>query len=180
MADEVIPVHLRWMIRRDLPEVLTIEKASFRDCWNEEDFLTALRQRNVIGIVAEFGEIVAGYAIYQLSKSSIEILNLAVLPDARRLHVGSQLVWKLVGKLSTQRRTSLTACVRDSNLGAHLFFKANKFQATKVHRRYYRDSGEDAYELEYSVSEPSPFEFQSPRNRIASFVRSDPPHGGQR
>lgn len=44
---------VRWMVRRDMNEVLTIEQASFDFGWTEEDFLSCLRQRNCIGIVAE-------------------------------------------------------------------------------------------------------------------------------
>ena len=42
-------VHIRWMIRRDMPEVLAIEHASFEYPWCEEEFLRVLRQRNCIG-----------------------------------------------------------------------------------------------------------------------------------
>jgi len=37
---------IRWLIRRDMTEVLEIENASFEYTWNEEDFLHCLRQRN--------------------------------------------------------------------------------------------------------------------------------------
>ena len=53
-------VHIRWMIRRDMPEVLQTEQLSFEYAWNEEDFLRCLRQRNCIGMVAEHGEKVEG------------------------------------------------------------------------------------------------------------------------
>ena len=46
-------VHIRWMIRRDMPEVLSIENESFEFPWSEEDFIRCLRQRNCIGMVAE-------------------------------------------------------------------------------------------------------------------------------
>jgi len=44
-------VHIRWMIRRDMPEVLDIESGSFEFPWSEEDFIRCLRQRNCIGMV---------------------------------------------------------------------------------------------------------------------------------
>lgn len=43
--------HIRWMIRRDMPEVLHIEESGYAYPWGEEDFLTILRQRNCIGMV---------------------------------------------------------------------------------------------------------------------------------
>ena len=98
-------VHIRWMIRRDMPEVLDIERASFEFPWFEEDFIRCLRQRNCIGMVAEHGERVVGFMIYELHKTRLHILNFAVAADLRRRGVGRQMVEKLVGKLSSQRRT---------------------------------------------------------------------------
>ena len=36
---EQVRVHIRWMIRRDMPEVLHTEQESFEFAWSEEDFL---------------------------------------------------------------------------------------------------------------------------------------------
>ena len=43
---ELVRVHIRWMIRRDMPEVLEAEQQSFDYSWTEEDFLRCLPQRN--------------------------------------------------------------------------------------------------------------------------------------
>ncbi len=42
-------VHIRWMIRRDMTEVLAIEDGSFEFPWTEDDFIRCLRQRNCSG-----------------------------------------------------------------------------------------------------------------------------------
>jgi len=49
---EQVKVHIRWMIRRDMQEVLQAEQQCFDQSWTEEDFLRCLRQRNCIGMVA--------------------------------------------------------------------------------------------------------------------------------
>lgn len=162
-------VHIRWMIRRDMPDVLKTELASFEFSWTEEDFLRCLRQRNCIGMVAEQDEKVVGFMIYELHKNRLHILNFAVSPQARRSRVGSQMVGKLIAKLSSHRRTKITLAVRESNLPAQLFFRALDFRATKVLRSYYEDSGEDAFQMEYRVAVPETEEIESPRNRIAQF-----------
>lgn len=48
---EQLPPQIRWLIRRDMPEVMEIEKRSYEFPWTEEEFLTCLRQRNCIGTV---------------------------------------------------------------------------------------------------------------------------------
>lgn len=146
---EQLRVHIRWMIRRDMPEVLQTEQESFEYSWTEEDFLRCLRQRNCIGMVAEAGEKVVGFMIYELHKSKLHILNFAVSPAGRRAGIGGQMVAKLISKLSSHRRTRITLEVRETNLGAQLFFRAQGFRALRVLRSYYEDSGEDAFLMQY-------------------------------
>lgn len=158
-------VHIRWMIRRDMAEVLDIERRSFEFPWYEEDFVRCLRQRNCIGMVAEQGERVVGFMIYELHKTRLHILNFAVAPDCRQQGVGEQMIQKLVGKLSSQRRTRITLEVRETNLAAQLFFKGAGFMATTVLRSFYDDSPEDAYLMQY-YHEASEAELTMPSNRI--------------
>ena len=146
---EQVRVHIRWMIRRDMPEVLAAENSSFEYAWAEEDFLRCLRQRNCIGMVAEQGEKVVGFMIYELHKAKLHILNFAVHPQFRRGGVGAQMVAKLVSKLSSHRRTRITLEVRETNLAAQLFFRSQGFRAVRVLRAYYEDSGEDAFLMQY-------------------------------
>ena len=83
-------VHIRWMIRRDMPAVLGIENSCFEFAWNEDDFIRCLRQRNCIGMVAEEDDQVVGFMIYELHKNRLHILNFAVHADHRRSGVGTQ------------------------------------------------------------------------------------------
>ncbi len=142
-------VHIRWMIRRDMPDVLDIERVSFEFPWFEEDFVRCLRQRNCIGMVAEHAERVVGFMIYELHKTRLHILNFAVAANLRRRSIGQQMIEKLVGKLSSQRRTEITLEVRETNLAAQIFFRESGFRATNVLRDFYDDSPEDAYVMQY-------------------------------
>jgi ribosomal-protein-alanine N-acetyltransferase len=57
----ILRPHIRWMIRRDLPEVLRIENAAFPFPWSESDFLRCLRQRNTIGMSVEYDDRFVGF-----------------------------------------------------------------------------------------------------------------------
>jgi ribosomal-protein-alanine N-acetyltransferase len=161
-----VRVHIRWMIRRDMAEVLAIEAESFEFPWLEEDFIRCLRQRNCIGMVAEYDERVVGFMIYELNKTRIQVLNFATAAEYRRRGVGSQMVAKLIGKLSNQRRTRIALEVRETNLPAQLFFRAAGFRAVSVLRDYYEDTPEDAYAMQYRFRPERTAVFQ-PTNRIA-------------
>jgi ribosomal-protein-alanine N-acetyltransferase len=142
-------VHIRWMIRRDMPAVLAIEDASFEFPWCEEEFIRCLRQRNCIGMVAECDDQVVGFMIYELHKNRLHLLNFAVSPDVRRTGVGRAMMEKLAGKLSVERRNRIMLEVRETNLEAQLFFKILGFKAISVLRDFYEDTTEDAYLMQY-------------------------------
>ena len=169
---EQVRVHIRWMIRRDMPEVLQTEQQSFEYAWTEEDFLRCLRQRNCIGMVAEQGEKVVGFMIYELHKAKLHILNFAVHPSYRRYGIGGQMVMKLISKLSSHRRTRITLEVRETNLPAQLFFRAQGFKAVRVLRGFYEDSGEDAFLMQYRLTDDTGEEVEESVNRIAQFEES--------
>ena len=149
-----VKLHVRWMIRCDIPEVLHIEQQSFEFNWVEEDFLRVLRQRNCIGMVAEHGEKVIGYMIYELHTHKLKLLNFAVDPTRRRQGIGAVMVDRLLGKLSSYRRTTLEIDVRETNLPAQMFFRAMKFEATGIRHGFYDDTGEDCYLMQYRYVHP--------------------------
>jgi ribosomal-protein-alanine N-acetyltransferase len=165
-----LKVQIRWLIRRDMAEVLEIERSCFEFAWNEEDFLCCLRQRNCIGMVAEHNHEILGFMIYELHKSRLRILNFAVAPHAQRQSVGSQMVRRLIDKLSQQRRKEILLEVRETNLFAQLFFKNQGFRAVHVLRKHYDDTTEDAYVMQYRLTAAEewllPF---SPNNRISEY-----------
>jgi [ribosomal protein S18]-alanine N-acetyltransferase len=168
-----VTVQIRWLIRRDMPEVLGIERASFEYAWTEEDFLCCLRQRNCIGMVAERDGRIVGFMIYELHKARLRLLNFAVGSGERRGRIGTQMIRRLIDKLSQQRRREIVLEVRETNLAAQLFFKSMGFMALGVLRDRYDDTTEDAYLMRYllaGTAEASPF---APTNRISEYGLSD-------
>lgn len=165
-----LDVQIRWLIRRDMPEVLKIERESFEFPWTDEDFMCCLRQRNCIGMVAEYDHQIVGFMVYELHKARLHILNFAVAGEYRRMGVGTQMVLRLVDKLSQQRRQEIVLEVRERNLDAQLFFRTQSFRAISVLRQHYEDTEEDAYIMRFRLDAAddglSPF---APRNRISEF-----------
>jgi ribosomal-protein-alanine N-acetyltransferase len=157
------------MIRRDMPDVLQIEEESFEYAWTEEDFLRCLRQRNCIGMCADSNDKMCAFMIYELFKTRIQILNFAVHPAYRRRGIGQQMVSRLYSKLSNHRRNRITLVVRESNLTAQLFFRSLSFSATKVLRKYYQDSGEDAYYMQHRLTPDMDDALEQALSRIAQF-----------
>jgi ribosomal-protein-alanine N-acetyltransferase len=137
------------MIRRDMREVLDIEREAFEFPWSDEDFARCLRLRNCIGMVAESGDSVVAFMIYELHRSRLHVLNFAVARSHRRLGVGTRMMEKLIGKLTPERRSRIVLEVRETNLPAQLFFRSLGFRAISVLKDFYQDTTEDAYLMHF-------------------------------
>jgi ribosomal-protein-alanine N-acetyltransferase len=153
-------VHVRWLIRRDMDQMLAIENASFEYPWPDEDFVNHLRQRNCIGMVAELNDCsgdgqVVGYMIYELHRQYIKLLNFAVAPDYRRKGIGSKMLEQLFAKLSRERRSRITLGICERNMDGLLFFREMGFRAIGLDRVAYRPwCDDDAVVMVYRYGQP--------------------------
>lgn len=157
---------LRWMLQRDLPDVLRIAEAAAPDSWTQQDFVTAFQSSDTAGWVAELNERVVGFVIYAVSwpfaaadrgtkprtkkKAApnplrIVLLNLAVAADCQRRGVGRALLSRLGQKLR-QVHDGIQAAVPESNLAMQLLLRSAGYKATRVLRGHFGD--EDGYLME--------------------------------
>lgn len=167
-------VQIRWLIRRDMPEVLAIEKLCFDFPWVDEDFMCCLRQRNCIGMVAtDSDNTISGFMVYELHKNRLHILNFAVHPEWRRSGVGRQMIDRLKDKIHQQRRREILTEVRETNLVAQQFFREMRFRAITVLRDHYEDTDEDAYIMRFRLEQEDDSDgTHTLRNRISEFVNA--------
>jgi len=135
--------YIRWMIRRDMAEVLGIEMDSFEYPWSEDNFVRCLRQRNVMGMVAENdNEDIVGFMIYELHKSRLHIRNFAVGEQWRRYGVGTAMLNRIKKKLHAERRIFISLDLVDEHKdwigleGARQFFESVGFTALSEVKRY--------------------------------------------
>jgi ribosomal-protein-alanine N-acetyltransferase len=154
-----VKISIQWMVRRDMPQVLEIENECCRGeqfkPWEDDDFVTSLRQRNCIGMVAEQidSKRILGFVVYELQKSTLRILNLSVHPFRHREGIGTELVDKLANKVSQQRRTTMSMTVRERNMGGLLFLRSCGFKAERSIRGHFEDTGEDGIEMVFRKGE---------------------------
>lgn len=145
--------HYRWMIRRDMIEVLEIERQCFGFPWSEEHFVYCLQQRNTIGMVVEVDKRVRAFVIYELHPSRIEVLNLAVERHHQRIGLGAMLIDKLKLKLNPNpnRRGELAVNVAEFNTPAQLFLKSQGLSCIRIDKNAWITPDIDAYRFVYSA-----------------------------
>ena len=145
--------HVRWMIRRDLPEVMAVEEDCFEHPWTLEQMQSCLAMRNHTALVVEHGDRVIGFAIYGRLSTHFELVSIAVTKAYRRKRVGTLLYRKILHSLCKLGLDRLVVMVREGNLPAQLFFKFGQMKAEQVIRNYYADSAESAYQFALTVGQ---------------------------
>lgn len=71
-------MHIRWMIRRDLDDVVAIERETREEPWDKQHIIETLHKRNCIGMTVEHNEEVVGYIIYDLHKAFLDVFRYGV------------------------------------------------------------------------------------------------------
>jgi [ribosomal protein S18]-alanine N-acetyltransferase len=138
-------LYLRWMITRDLPEVMAADAHAVDPAHSEDNFRRLLRARNVIGLVAEREDRVVGHMIYAMHRDHLELIRLAVHPDARRTGVASALLTKLLGKLGP-KRGRIECVVPEEATDLHVCLRSRGYFAYGVVRDR-PETGRDSYQF---------------------------------
>ena len=128
-------------------QIAKLEQICFSDPWPDESIRSELNNPLSYWLVALDGERVVGYIGSQAVLGEADIMNVAVDPDYRRLHIGETLLLQLQQALAQKDVYSLTLEVRASNDAAiHLYEKLG-YQQVGCRKNYYHHPKEDAFIL---------------------------------
>lgn len=123
----------RWILRSDIEDLLLIENACFYrdDCWTAQDFTSFLSSDKHSGFIYEGPEklnsprsIIAGFALYTMTRDSIILNSVAVHHDFRRMNLGRQILLDFAERLNPDRQSKLILYVPDTYTGAHLWLRS--------------------------------------------------------
>jgi ribosomal-protein-alanine N-acetyltransferase len=137
------------MTLRDLDEVLVIERASFSRPWTREMFVAELSENSRARFfVAETAHGLVGYVGGWVVLDDMQVVSLAVSPDARRRGIASRLLERLFESAGDGlRRASLE--VRRSNQAAIAMYERFGFRQAGLRVGYYDEPKEDALLMEW-------------------------------
>ena len=137
---------LRRMTISDVPAVHRLEQAIFSMPWSEKDFVYEMTENKVARylVIEETGEIIA-FAGAHIILDQAHVTNIAVRQDCRGRGLGRMITRALMQYASNLGAEYLTLEVRQSNVTAQNLYKSLSFVKVNVRKRYYEDTGEDAW-----------------------------------
>ena len=146
--NDVMHIVIDLMGKKDLPEILAIEKESFTSPWTEGMFLDELQVAHAQCLVARLSHdnksMIGGYMIFWIIADEAHLHNIAVKKEFCRQGL-AQGFMNIMREISRQAGVkSQTLEVRESNTGAINLYRKCGFVVKGRRPLYYTDTHEDA------------------------------------
>lgn len=139
----------------DIEKLLILEMASgSEDLWTYEDFENLFKKNELKIVLLEYNKAPICYIALEINEAKKEVIiwSLTVHPRMRRRGNGSAMLrWAKDFARNQYNHCKITSVVRESDLKAHLFLKANNFRCVKILRRVYECPAENGYLFEYTT-----------------------------
>jgi len=138
-------VAFRAMRIDDVPDVVTIERATYAFPWSEGIFRDCIRVGYLCRIAELDGETV-GYGILSCGAGEAHVLNVCIRSDVRGSGVGRRMMDMLLERAHAEGMEYAFLEVRPSNPAAIALYESMGFMRIGVRRAYYQAHGgrEDA------------------------------------
>ena len=137
----------RPMQRGDVSRIAQLERICFRSPWSEKSLLGEVKNPVAhyrVGILDADIQAYGGMWIYF---GEAHLTNVAVAPEYRRQGYGRALMLDLIQTALLHGAERMTLEVREHNQGAQALYKGLGFETAGRRKRYYSDTGEDAFIL---------------------------------
>jgi len=136
----------------DVPEVLSIERASFTTPWSGTLFMNEIYKPLSVAKVMRSGENIVGYICADQVLDEGHILNVTVHPEHRRRGMAAHMVAHVIGLLAGRACKTIFLEVRISNEAALRMYEKSGFSMITVRKRYYTAPEEDAVIMKLQLS----------------------------
>lgn len=130
----------------DLDDVLDIERESFTLPWSKWMFERELEEKDRSHFfVFKNGSEVLGYIGFWIVFDEVHIITIAVRKDSRHRGIGTILMASALVAAYKMGAQRATLEVRITNTNAQKMYEKFGFEIVSVRRKFYTDTGEDAY-----------------------------------
>lgn len=139
----------RQMTLPDVEQVYGIECRCFSQPWSVESLIGELTRNGDIAyyIVAEDAGRIVGYAGIWIMFEEAHMTNIAVIEEYRRRGIARNIILAMMREAFSRGAVNMTLEVREFNFKAQNLYASLDFKKAGVRRRYYSDTGENAFIL---------------------------------
>jgi len=138
------PVQWRPLAAHDLPVVAALEARIHAAPWSERNFRDALAA-GYSARVGVRGERIVAYGVLMLGPGEAQLLNLSVIPDARRMGLGRALLAQFIDDARRLGAEQLFLEVRVGNHPAIALYETEGFTAVARRVEYYPPAARGGY-----------------------------------
>lgn len=181
MNEQSPTLTLRYMRSADIPEVVAIDRASFDPPWPPRSYQFEINESTISFMVVlqrdalaqangikrllgnlrgqedtlEWQSSVVGYGGLWKIQQEAHISTIASHPDYRGAGYGEILLAGMIRQAIRLRASYVVLEVRLSNRVAQRLYRKYGFKVTGVKEQYYRNNGEDAYDMRLDLTPES-------------------------
>ena len=131
--------------------VYAIGKRCFSDAWLEETVVRDMALPHSLYFVAEQDGRPVGYACYWFVADEAQLVNIGVMPEARRRGIASRLVEAGISAARHRGMVTMFLEVRMSNVSAQALYRRYGFAVISLRRGVYEQPREDGYIMARSL-----------------------------
>jgi len=135
---------IRPLTREDAPVLAVLESRCVGAAKWGEPALRDVGAKGIVGWASSRGNVVVGFILVRAVADEMEIMNLAVDPDARRQGIAARLLAHAIEEVRRADVKRVYLEVRESNSGARTFYSSGGFTEQGRRRNYYSQPAEDA------------------------------------
>lgn len=144
-------IGIRYMKKKDIKEILEIERQSFISPWSAPMFLESMSSPIYRNFVIEKDKSVIGYIMLYSVLDEAHITNFAIRPEYRKKGLGSRLLSFAIDYYKQRGVTDYFLEVREKNHEAISLYRSFDFLIVGKRKRYYSDTNEDALIMHLSL-----------------------------
>lgn len=142
---------IRYMKKRDITEILEIERQSFISPWTAPMFFESMSSPIYKNFVIERDSMVIGYIMLYSVLDEAHITNFAIRPSHRKKGYGTRLLSFAIDYYKKKGVTDYFLEVREKNHDAINLYRSFNFMVVGKRKRYYSDTNEDALIMHLSL-----------------------------
>lgn len=134
--------------KADAKIIHRIHERSLPSPWSLDSIRDWLGEPSWLWLVAVKDEKIVGFLSSRFLGDTVELLNIAVLEDARRFGAGQALIDELIARVSSEPEVEqIVLEVRYGNEAARALYVKSGFRLVRAEAGYYRDTGEAMWQM---------------------------------